>query len=226
LSEITVTFNNDIIKGQLILNSIAPAHYADGLPLDDPKASPLYSPSSYWFNAIPAEIANVNFTVYGEKFEFQGYGYQDKNWGGLGFAGMAWYWGRATVGPYSLVWVSGSDRNGGQYETSYLVKNGEVLISGLYTPFTTTNNFGIVLPFGNNTQYPAEPNSTLPSGFLLSFVGNCGQQWSFLAKPTFVADNVEDAYTRWIGTVSGGEVGGESEHGSGVWEWWRMFYYQ
>ena len=82
LSDYTVALDNSVIKGSLSIYSIAPGHYADGLPPGNPDASPLAFPGIYWTNAIPSGIANGKFTVMGETLQFENaIGYHDHNWG-------------------------------------------------------------------------------------------------------------------------------------------------
>lgn len=226
LSDYTVELNTDSIKGKLSLRSIAPAHYPDGNP-PNTDASTLVAPALYWTNSIPGAIANCDFTVMGETFQIvNGVGYHDKNWGGLNLVETvkSWYWGHATVGPYTLVWfetISGITNS--QYSSMYLVSEGKIELAGQTTPFAESSDFTIVVPFGNGTQYPPTSTSNLPSGFLVDFVGSGGQQWSFLLESVHIAsDSVRGFYTRWIGKVSGGEIGGTRYQGSGVWEWLRF----
>lgn len=226
LSEYTITFDSDIFKGSLAISSTAPAHYADGLPPGNPKASPFAFPSIYWTNAIPAGAANCKLTVLGEAFTFQnGVGYHDHNWGGDSILpGTSWYWGHATVGPYSYVYVDGDIIGDGRYGTAYLVNNGQIEAMTSYTPFATDNNLAVVVALGNNTEFPPSDSSNLPSAFLVEFISSSGELWSFVEKSVYIAENQYGplTYTRWIGKVCGGQVGGQSECGSGVWEWFRF----
>jgi hypothetical protein len=226
LSEYTITFNNDIFLGGLAINSIAPAQYANGLPPGNPNASPLAFPSIYWTNAIPAGVANCKLTVLGDVFTFQnGVGYHDHNWGGEGIpAGISWYWGHATVGPYSYVYSDGEIVGGEQFGTAYLVDNGIIEVATRYTPFATENNLAVVIPFGNGTEFPPSDSSNLPSAFLVEFISSSGELWSFVEESVHIAENQYGplTYTRWIGKVCGGQVGGPSVCGAGVWEWFRF----
>lgn len=230
LSQYTVTIKNEVFNGTLVLDSIAPAHYPDGSPASSTTASVTAVPGVYGCNAIPGGKATVQFTAWGEDFEFyDGAGYHDKNWGGNSLASTitSWYWGHAIVGAYTLVWFDGiAAGTNTRYSSTYLVENGKVLLSGQPTPFAANSDFAFVLPYGNGTEYPPA-NDQLPSGFLISYVGNQGQLWQFLAQGVYIAlDTSEgglDGYTRWSGTVTGGEVGGAIASGSGVWEWIRYY---
>jgi hypothetical protein len=224
----TVALNTEIIHGTLTIHSIAPAHYPNGEPPGS-SASTVLAPTIGWTNAIPAGVAYCNFTVAGDSLEFHGVGYHDQNWGGLLLHTCveSWYWGRATVGPYSLVWfVVISGITGEQYSSAYLVKDGKIEVANLNTPYTTCISM-IVLPTGNGTQYPPSPGDNLPTGFSIEFNGISGEKWSFSAEAVHIAlDNSGgglDGYTRWTGTVSGGQNGAIVATGSGVWEWLRFY---
>ena len=226
LSDYTVEINTDSIQGKMSLRSIAPAHYPDGNP-PDTDASVLVAPALYWTNAIPGAMADCDFTVMGKRLQIvNGVGYHDKNWGGLNLIETvtSWYWGHATVGPYTLVWFETlSALTDDRYSSMYLVRDNEIELAGQTTPFAESSDFTIVVPFGNNTQYPPTNTSNLPSGFLVEFVGSEGRQWSFLLESVHIVSNSQIGfYTRWIGQVSGGEVGGAQYCGSGVWEWLRF----
>lgn len=225
LSEYTVYLNTGSIEGSLSINSIAPAHYPDGNP-PGANANIAVSPGLYWTNAIPAGIANCKFTVNGQVISFQnGIGYHDHNWGGLILPMLieTWYWGHATVGPYSFVWFDIiSTITGTRFSSTFLVRNGEIIVASQNTPFASSDDFTLVFPLGNGTDYPPTGNSNLPSAFLIDIVDD-SNRWSFFAKAVDVTSNgFGGFYTRWIGTVSGGEIGGDLYCGSGVWEWMRF----
>lgn len=227
LSTYTILLKNNVIEGKMTIHSTTQGHYPDGAPPGS-NVSALAAPSIFWTNAIPAGIANAKFKYKGHTLEIlNGVGYHDHNWGGMGLAtGLAsWYWGHASVGDYTLVWFDSITSKKARYASTFLVKSGEIQLAGQNTPFASSANFSLVLPFGNGTHYPPNiTSSNLPSGFLLNFVGMNGRQWSFLAEAIHIAENNVglSLYTRWIGTVTGGEVGGETDTGSGLWEWLRI----
>jgi hypothetical protein len=228
LQQYTVTLNTEVICGTLAIHSIAPAHYPNGEPPGS-VASTVLAPTIGWVNAIPAGVASCDFKIAGDSVAFHGIGYHDQNWGGLELQTCveSWYWGRGTVGPYSLVWfVVISGITGEQYSSAYLVNDGKVEVANLNTPHTTRVSM-TVLPTGNGTQYPPSAEDNLPTGFLIEFNGATGEKWSFSAEAVHIAlDNSEggpDGYTRWAGTVSGGQKGGSVATGSGVWEWLRFY---
>jgi hypothetical protein len=148
-------------------------------------------------------------------------GYHDHNWGGLGLLAKTrtWYWGHATVGPYSLLWFDALAYDNTRWTFAYLVNNGNVLLS---TPNTHQIS---VLPSGNGTSYPPPNNGNNPTGFTVNFSGDHGERWSFCVQSQRVAVNQispTELYTRWTGTISGGQLGHPLSQGSGVWEWVRL----
>lgn len=225
LSKYTVYLNTGSIKGSLTIRSNAPAHYPDGNP-PGAAANVLVSPALYWTNSIPAGLADCKLTFNNQVIAFNdGVGYHDHNWGGLLLPEIieTWYWGHATVGPFSFVWFDIISRvTNTRFSSTYLVKNGCILVASQQTPFEASNNFTIVIPFGNGTDFPPTSQSNLPSSFLIEIVDDT-LRWSFLANAVDTTSNSDRGfYTRWIGTISGGEVGGSQYHGSGVWEWMRF----
>jgi Diels-Alderase, C-terminal domain len=228
LSVYSFSINTSTVQGTYTVESSARAHYADGSPPGS-NATVFLAPLLGWMNAIPAGVASVDFEIMGEPFAFtKMVGYHDHNFGGLALsqADKSWYFGHATVGPYSLVWFDIlSNITGTRSSSVYLVKDGDILLANNNTPFESAEDFVLVLPFGNGTQYPP-PTSRMPLGFVVHFVGKGGEQWSFIAEGSIVLDTSQGTpagYTRWAGTVTGGEVGGISGTGSGVWEWLRFF---
>jgi hypothetical protein len=217
-----VNISTDLVQGSLSIQSIAPGHYPDGNPPGS-QASVLVAPGLYWTNAIPGGVANGKFMVQGQEFEIvNGVGYHDHNWGGMNVVQTVktWYWGHATVGPFTFVWFDIiSALTGTRYSSTYLAQSGHLRLVSQATPFSSSNNFTIVVPYGNGTVFPPSGTANLPSAFLIDIVGT-DSRWSFSANAVNVATNsVRGFYTRWIGTVTGGEVGGHVYEGSGVWEW-------
>lgn len=221
LSVYTVTINNNMIQGNLTIRSTAPAHFPDGSP-PGTESSTLVAPAVHWTDAIPAGLADCEFILYGEKFEFRnGAGYHDRNWGGYqADTGVkSWYWGHATVGSHSFVWFDSVTGTNERYSSSHLVENGAIRLTSQSIPNAITHSSS-VLPFHSGSS---SRKNQLPDGFTIHF-SDADRQWSFTAENMRIAENDHGTlnYTRWIGTVKGGEVGNETAIGSGVWEWLRL----
>jgi hypothetical protein len=54
---------------------------------------------------VPRGVANVTYSIGGEKHETTGVGYHDHNWGNVGLMEVVhdWYWARGQAGPYSII---------------------------------------------------------------------------------------------------------------------------
>jgi hypothetical protein len=227
LSTYTVTLTTGPVQGSLLLRSTAPAHYPDGNPPGS-HASTFVGPLLGWVNPIPAAIATCKMVVQGQPFSFTGIGYHDHNWGGLLLSQtiVSWYWGHATVGDFSIVWFDLiSAVTSTRYSSVYLVKDSNIVMANNNTAFASDSNFALVLPFGGNTDFPP-PTTNLPTGFLITYVGDDGELWTFAAEGKVAFDNNPggtSGYTRWMGTVTGGQVGGSTATGPGVWEWLRFY---
>jgi len=229
LSSIEFTITTKEVQGTFKLKSFAPAHYPDGKPPLTKGASPFVAPALGWINAIPAGRGTADLVILGEKFAFKNMvGYHDHNFGGVSLSqgDKSWYFGHATVGPYKLVWFDViSAFTEGRTSSVYLVENNKILLANNNSAFASDLNFGMVLPFGNGSQFPP-PTSRMPDSFILSYVGEDDRHWSFVARGRIAVDTSQGlpaGYTRWTGKVTGGEVGGCKYVGAGVWEWLRFF---
>ena len=58
-----------------------------------------------WLPSVPRGVANVTYSIGGEKHETTGVGYHDHNWGNVGLMEVVhdWYWARGQAGPYSII---------------------------------------------------------------------------------------------------------------------------
>lgn len=58
-----------------------------------------------WFVAQPSSVVHGSLKVGEETFELEGKGYHDHNWGNVGMHKVMnhWYWGRASLGEYTLI---------------------------------------------------------------------------------------------------------------------------
>lgn len=60
-----------------------------------------------WLPAIPYGLVEGTLTYDGQTHPVRGYGYHDHNWGNVALPSVLhhWYWGRAHVGEYTLIFV-------------------------------------------------------------------------------------------------------------------------
>ncbi|MBX4266621.1 hypothetical protein [Clostridium estertheticum] len=58
-----------------------------------------------WIVAQPSADISATLKIKGEKFELNGYGYHDHNWGNIHMRKIMnhWYWCRANIGPYTII---------------------------------------------------------------------------------------------------------------------------
>ncbi|PWY75934.1 hypothetical protein BO83DRAFT_387922 [Aspergillus eucalypticola CBS 122712] len=91
-----------------------------------------------WVSMVPDSHAMVDLVVDGEKVQFMGFGYHDKNWGNRPFQNTVktWSWGHVHIGQYALVWLQYTPREGGDKNnttpivSAYLARDGKVMQSG------------------------------------------------------------------------------------------------
>ncbi|KAH8706047.1 hypothetical protein BGW36DRAFT_354426 [Talaromyces proteolyticus] len=206
LSEYVLTLNapEQGIQGSVYLKSISPAQYPFNL-----LSQQLYNvsesvlPGFYWANSIPGALGGVDLTIRGDRLLFDGSGYHDSNWGTIGLPKVAgsWYWGHAQVGDLTIVFSTVEGRT--QTVSSIYIGNDPTLIiigNVTVTPVTGSNY----------------PNGTLNIALDAAFDG----KYEFLIVPTdIVYSTPAPKYTRWIGIIEGGLVGGESQKGVVLWEY-------
>ena len=170
-----------------------------------------------WATTIPGGPAEVSLTVNGTKFSFTGTGYHDANWlpEPLNAAVTSWYFLNAAVGPYDMSAVLVQAVNSTlQLGTGFLAKDGVILQNQCSVVGTRDTDISTATPTGSY-----EDNGlTLPTGFTLSYTLANGDVYTFdLSKKGTNPDM--SFYHRWIGTATGGLVGGEQETGTAVFEW-------
>lgn len=125
------------------------------------------------------------------------------NWGTVPFfaAVHSWWWGRAHLGPYSLVWFHGMDTTGKAFSNAYVSENGKVLVS------SCDGSSAAVTPVmggkGNAVLEELDVKLQLGGGKVLAFK----------VKAKTVTVDAPGVYARWLGGVSGGVVGGEKFSG-------------
>src|SRR5581483_10622122 len=58
-----------------------------------------------WLPAVPEGVVEGTLTIDGRRESIRGSGYHDHNWGDLAMQKLVhdWYWGRARLGPYTVI---------------------------------------------------------------------------------------------------------------------------
>ncbi|KAH9940689.1 hypothetical protein B0H21DRAFT_571721 [Amylocystis lapponica] len=172
-----------------------------------------------WSTTIPGGQANVSFSINGTSFTFTGNAYHDANWlpAPLNDVVSSWYFLNAQVGPYHvsdvLVTPINSTR---QLGTGYLSADDVVLQNQCSVVGAKTTDISTVTPFGE--VHDSVSNVTLPAGFVIDYTLGNGDKYSF--NLTARAQNPDQAiYHRWVGSATGGKVGGEQYTGTTLFEW-------
>ncbi|KAJ5734946.1 uncharacterized protein N7483_000071 [Penicillium malachiteum] len=153
-----------------------------------------------WANLIPDANATVDMNVKGTSLQFQGRAYHDK----LSLPSLptiiidSWYWGHGEIGGYSLVWFSGISSSNATLGSTYVSKDGTVLVSTCDTTKT------IVRPTGNATaaHYPPVAGDT-PDGFTVE-IELAEDEW--LRVNVSIANEVVgdgEYHIRWTGNLVG-----------------------
>ncbi|GBE84143.1 hypothetical protein SCP_0601210 [Sparassis crispa] len=219
------------ISGSIVLTSSASPHYACNVT-DDPyfdTAVPTgvsLSPTEKmmftefgWTVTIPGGRAVVDLLIDGTPLQFTGNGYHDHNFSPAPVFGYAsqWYWVQAQLGPYLVAGVVMQAINSTNLaNTGYLSESGVVLQNQCSFQGSRTVDFNTVTPYGASLDNVT--GAVVPQGFLLGFTLEDGEQYSF--NLTTVGTFPDTAiYYRWIGTATGGKVGGVEYTGTTIHEW-------
>lgn len=165
---------------------------------------------------MPGAHATVDLTFRGEEMHYTGVGYHDKNWGdGLMVRSVmqSWYWGHANMGPYTLVWFDALHRDGQEYTSGYVSKNGIIQLASCEPGRHS------VRPWGANSTYPPTMTSGRAQGIELLYVLDDGDTLT-VNITTGIAQADSGNYGRYVATLEGSLTGSHdgSYSGKGIWE--------
>jgi hypothetical protein len=131
---------------------------------------------------------------------------------------QSWYWGHGRLGAYSIVWFSYlalNDPTNTTYVSSYVAKEGDILVSGCKSDLLTVRPIGSSKTTGG--RYPPRLGD-IPEGFHLVFdLGEAiGHLRANVSMRTVVAGDGEQ-YMRWTGDMVGEVIKSESEQPEEIW---------
>lgn len=93
-----------------------------------------------WLPSIPYGAVEGTLTYDGQTRTVKGTGYHDHNWGNIGLNEVMdhWYWGRAHIGEYTLIYVDqiASNKYGNVHMPVFLLAKGTEILTGDSTPLT------------------------------------------------------------------------------------------
>ncbi|KAJ6020409.1 Hydroxyneurosporene synthase [Penicillium herquei] len=196
--EVIVESDEMDIYGSLKLTSNLAPHLPCGISSD---VTTLEIEDDFgWANLIPDANATVDMNVKGTSLQFQGRGYHDKNWSNKPFISSidSWYWGHGELDGYSLVWFSGISASNATLGSTYVSKDGIVLVSTCDTTKTTVRPTGK----GNAAHYPPIAGDT-PNGFTVE-IELAEDEW-LRVNVSIVNEVAGDGeyYVRWTGNLTG-----------------------
>jgi hypothetical protein len=119
-----------------------------------------------WLPSIPHGTVEGTLTYDGQTRNVNGTGYHDHNWGNIGLNEVMdhWYWGRAHIGEYTLIFVDqiAANQYGNVHMPVFLLAKGSQIITGDSAPLTMqTRDF---IPHEGGYQYPREVDFHWKSG--------------------------------------------------------------
>ena len=137
-----------------------------------------------------------------------------QNWGATPFFQNvnSWYWGHARLGPYSVVWFDALDMAGTEHFSSYVAKEGKIVIGSCVKDSVKAR------PWGGEDKYPPPSNNKVPKGFEVVFADVEGKELRINVTTAEIVLPARTFYDRFIGQVEGG-FAGESKKWSGVAEY-------
>lgn len=119
-----------------------------------------------WLPSIPYGSVEGTITIDGQTYNVRGSGYHDHNWGNVGLNDVMdhWYWGRAHLGEYTLIFVQqiGAASYGGTAMPVFMLARGSEILLGDGQPLTLRTADFIAHPGGR--AYPREVDFTWQDG--------------------------------------------------------------
>ncbi|CAG7927319.1 unnamed protein product [Penicillium olsonii] len=201
--EVTVASEKLQVHGRLGLTATVPYHLPCGIQKE--KSILEIAPHIGWVNLVPDAEGVVDMNIRGSTLSFRGPGYHDKNWSDRPFMESveSWYWGHGRLGPYSIVWFSFlalNDTTNSTYVSSYVAKDGNVLVSACDASLLTVRPVGS--PGTTGGRYPPMAGD-IPEGFHLDF--DLGEEGRLLVNVSMRAVVAGDGeyYVRWTGDLAG-----------------------
>jgi len=174
-----------------------------------------------WATSIPGGRATVDMVIDGSPLKINGFGYHDANWSPQPINALVstWQFGSAQAGPYDLSYISVTPVNSTKIlNTGFLSRNGVILQNQCSLQGTKSNDHSIVTPYG--VQHDTVAGVDVPAGYIIGYILENGEKFSFNLTAEANAQNPDvNVYHRWVGTVTGGEVGGTQYSGLTVFEW-------
>ncbi|KAI0828473.1 hypothetical protein BC628DRAFT_1409100 [Trametes gibbosa] len=172
-----------------------------------------------WATSQPGGAVDVDVTLGGSPLQFTGLGYHDQNWMPQPIDTFMddWYFLDAQVGPYDLsavfAAITGSTRD---FNTGFLEHAGAILQNQCSLQGSRTSDFITITPYGLAFDAPSGVN--VMDGFILEYTLKDGEQYRFnLTGQSLVLD--QPFYHRWVGSATGGKVGGEQFSGVSMYDW-------
>ena len=203
----------------LAFESLAPAHYPCSLNWNPGQNLEIF-PNLGWSNAMPLASVTGDFffttgkttngvrDLHRQKFLPGSTGYHDKNWGAVPFykSVHTWWWGRTSLGPFSIVFFYGLDVNMKVHAASYVynTENGQYIDSNCKAGKTT------VVPTYKDPKTKQKLDSVKVT---INPIGSPGPYEVTIKAAVPIVESA--IYSRWLGRASGGLKGGK-QYNTGV----------
>lgn len=144
--------NEDLTADLTFTGSVPPWRPGNGKNYYNPALTHYFA----WLPAIPYGTVSGTLTYDGKVHTVSGVGYHDHNWGNVGLNDVMshWYWGRARVGAYSMIFVemNAVPGYGGQKIPVFMLAKDEQILIGDGGPLKLTTADFVSHPSGRT--YP------------------------------------------------------------------------
>jgi predicted secreted hydrolase len=112
-----------------------------------------------WLPAIPYGVVEGSLSYDGEDHKVNGNGYHDHNWGTIGLYDITdyWYWGRARIGDYSLIFAEkiAAKKYGFKPMSVFMLAKGREIIAANGPPLSLEAR-DFIKPAGGQRKHPNE----------------------------------------------------------------------
>jgi len=119
-----------------------------------------------WLPSVPYGAVSGTLTYDGQTHTVTGTGYHDHNWGNVGLNEVMdhWYWGRAHIGDYTLIYVEqiGAKAFGYTRMPVFLLAKGDQILTGDGSALTM--QAADFVPYAGGRSYPREVDFHWQSG--------------------------------------------------------------
>ncbi|RDL40497.1 uncharacterized protein BP5553_00476 [Venustampulla echinocandica] len=201
MSRLRLGMDTPDLKGNIFMTSKTLPRYGDAKSWPSDSAATEVAPHFHWVDPIPVGDVNVDLTVKGGKFAWEGLGGHSRIW-----ASFNWYTClmamdvvRMKAGPYSLLYIHFKSRitDGEEYASASLMKDGEKIFSSTVGQVSKSEDYVRMTKTYGGTVYGTLRDKV--TGYELELISpRKKKHW------TFIMEHKNIAFEYLIGNGRGG----------------------